>query len=244
MMLSEESNVAQNAGGAKTAKSKDKSRYVLELDKAKMFWTFILSILVLTFVFVFGYWTGQNNAKEYVKITSDMRKPVQLAKGNEETKDLFEEETDHHSTQKNESEKTTKQSLPDDKLEQELSNDSKKESHKSVAKIHKKSSATVTVKAKKSPSHTKSVAKITKSGSKKYAIQLASFTNEKRAKTLREELLGKGFGGYVIKQGRVYRVRVGNFYTYQNAATILAKVMKRFRIKDAYIFNLDGSKKA
>jgi cell division septation protein DedD len=37
-------------------------KYFTEMDKIKVFWIFILCTLVLTFIFIFGYWFGEKNS--------------------------------------------------------------------------------------------------------------------------------------------------------------------------------------
>jgi cell division protein FtsN len=214
-------NLQQNAGNMPGPKKK--STYILELDKAKIFWSFILTLLVLTFVFVFGYWTGQYQNNQFTSIAKNVDSPEKLSLESQEINEILGEEKEEVPVITGQ-EKTT-EALKDDIIVE------KKQAHEQTVTVEKKEQ-TVT---RTAPSREK---KTVHRGEKKYAIQLASFKEQDKALHLREQLLGKGYGGYVIKQGTMYKVRVGNFYEYNRAANTLSKVMRVFGINDAYIFKL------
>jgi len=66
-----------------------------------------------------------------------------------------------------------------------------------------------------------------------FAIQVASFHDLSRAESLVEELKKESYRAYVSpedleKQGRWYRVRVGNFKTKEEAESQLPKLKEKF----------------
>ena len=208
-----------------------KASYMLNLDRVKIFWIFVLTILVLTFVFVFGYWTGQHNINEFAALAKEMQ-PIREAvdkKSGEEFSSLLAEEREPKA-------ESMEKTLDKDKSEeQSLKNDILDLEEKSVrVEAKKERMATETPRESKRRDNTQ--AKSSDDKGKKYIIQLATFTNEKRAVKMRESLLGKGFGGYVVRSGNQYIVRVGKFSEYQLAANTLGEVMRKFRIRDAYIY--------
>lgn len=207
-------------------KNNAKSHYVLEMDKAKVFWVVVLSLLALTFVFVFGYWTGQNNIKEYTALAKEVASPQSLSLNQNDISAILEEETTTFVT-KEENLETQKKAVQDTAF-----------NTSSVPNITKErvENKPVVEKTTKKVQQTKKTSVVTKG--RKYAIQLASFKEENKALKLREQLLGKGFGGYVVRIGNFYRVRVGNFTDYNKAANVLSTVMRQFRISDAYIFRI------
>ncbi len=223
----------ENQSQMKNQSTESNKFYSISLDKVKIFWMCILSILVLTFVFVFGYWTSQHNVNHYqsamteVESTEKVDQEPERSTSDEVAEVLKEDKSSREKltvdVEKSEvsEQKVKNQDLTKNLIEEDFKDDVKKEN----------------ITEEKSLPSRNQVKKVVKSvGTKKYIIQLACFKNRNRAMSLRSELLGKGFGGYVVQSGRIFKVRVGNFENYNNAANTLGKVMRRFRIKDAYIF--------
>ncbi len=238
-MMLQDGNGGMDSNQGAGAPGEQKNKFMLALDKVKIFWMVVLSILVLTFVFVFGYWTGQHNASEYKRLAThieDVGKVANNDSGNSDHEldlDLKEEKVAFDENKDNDLLETKKEDLTDDLLEADDAVREDKVVHKRENRRVRKEKNQRRESVRKSRAESRVVHK---RGSKKYIIQLASFSNKKRAMQLRRELLGKGFGGYIIKKGRMYKVRVGNFVSYGKAANTLGKVMRKFRIRDAYIF--------
>mgnify|MGYP000973866987 CR=1 FL=1 len=72
MMIQDNQQSGFNQGPGKESLA-PKASYMLNLDRVKIFWIFVLTILVLTFVFVFGYWTGQHNINEFAALAKEMQ---------------------------------------------------------------------------------------------------------------------------------------------------------------------------
>jgi len=220
-------NTQKNVGGKV-------SNYTFELDRMKVFWIFILTLLVLTFVFIFGYWTGQQTSSEYSTFAKEVGTPKELSSENSEIRELLGESSkDSHKTTVN----IEKENLGNTDLKEGLAANTKKTEIETEDQEEtvKKSSPT------KKSSKTKKVAVDNK---RKYIIQFASFKEKNKAVNLRNKIKDSGMKAYITKEGNVYKVRIGNFEDYDKAAHTLSKAMKDFKVKDAYIFTTGKNKKA
>ena len=59
-----------------------------------------------------------------------------------------------------------------------------------------------------------------------YEVQVGAYRNERYAQNLLEELLEQDFPAYIVEGDRLYRVRVGNYITLEDAAR-MEQMLKR-----------------
>ena len=228
-----------NEPGKKPANNKV-SNYPFELDRVKVFWIFILTILVLTFVFVFGYWTGQHNSTEFSTFAKEVNSPKDLSSENSEIKELLGDDSTKKTPQINEKEKAVNQDLKQN-LKLGIAEEKKTQPEKEAVD---EESETTKKNKKQSLSKTKKTQLKAEAKGRKYVIQFASFKEKDKANKLKEKIIESGMKAYVVKDGTVYKVRIGNFENYDKAAHSLSKAMKDFKVKDAYIFTTGSNKKA
>ena len=138
----------------------------------------------------------ENNVKEYTALAKEVASPQSLSLNQNDISAILEEESatkeENLVTEKKDMQREdfTLSSIPNitkEKVEKEPSQ-RKPVVEKTTKKVQESKNAPVV------------------KGEKKYAIQLASFKEENKALKLREQLLGKGFGGYVVRIGNFYRL--------------------------------------
>ena len=219
-------------------KAKVKDVYVIEFTRSRIFWSVVIGILILTFIFTFGYWTGTYNSK-VVKTES-----LVGSKEDSLLKDIVDVEKKDSSNildaKKGEANKEVSIDLSDVKKNDNQENIvSKQDSLSGLSQDKTSISGNKTlkdVKKEKVINKTKSIEdkkNMPKKG--KFSIQLASFNSKSKALSLKEKLAKDGHKPYIIHSGNLYKVRIGDYSNYNEAANALSNLMKNLKIKDAYI---------
>ncbi|HOJ49411.1 MAG TPA: SPOR domain-containing protein [Spirochaetota bacterium] len=227
-------------------KAKVKDLYVIEFTKSRILWSIVIALLILTFIFTFGYWTGSYNTRVDKKLND-----ISLVGSKDDImKDMIEIEKNDESAklQKNESKANNdKSNLFAVNTESENSiKDSKtdvKQKIGSTESLSKVESQRVNLKkvndinqGKKSVINKSNSVK--KTDNKKFFIQFASFNSKDKAIKLKENLHNKGYNASIVQSGGLYKVRIGGFSDYNSAANTVSKVMQEFKVKDAYIIKV------
>ncbi|HCL57366.1 MAG TPA: hypothetical protein DHW82_10220 [Spirochaetia bacterium] len=226
MMMQEDNNLFSEP----TLSGGNSQKSGISMDKGKIFWVFVIGILVLSFVFVFGYWIGQNNAKDFSSLAKNVNSSKSLSLENEEIKEILSEDKQDNQVVLNKETSDNKTISAEELFNKEGSVEKPKTNLTHFEKETVNSKQTTV--SKNNTGKKQNLAK----GSKKYAIQLASFTSEAKASALKEQLLAMGLKGFVTKDGKIYKVRIGNYDSYNQATAVLSKVINKFKINDAFIF--------
>lgn len=245
-------------------------RYFVEMDRMKVFWIFILCVLILSFTFIFGYWFGDKHSSivNFVPNNSvDFTKSLNNNKNNNLENNII---TESSSSEKSVSDEDLSlldnanqdpQTIEDRHSSDKTFNDhlinskntSKDVSFSELNKHSVKNKEThshpltanhksVVSKNKKEKLPVASHKKTTTNTKSEYVIQIATLASESGANKLKVQFQKLGFNHtFVIKKGVLFRVRYnGGFKNYKDALNFIPKLKKGNKVKDFLILKTNA----